>query len=105
VLRSGPAAGDPVQVTGTLPELPAVRLISELSSGPKGSGDKAFIYLPPGASVGYIRGSIPLGENRFTISGSLPDPAETLIQQFKHSLASAGISIKEVKKAIPSPDS
>ena len=97
VLRSGPAAGDPVRVVRTVPELPSVRLISELTSGPKGSGDKAFIYLPPQASVGYIRGSIPLGESSFTISGSLPDPGKTLIQQFKNTLRSAGISISETK--------
>ncbi|WP_290793081.1 D-alanyl-D-alanine carboxypeptidase/D-alanyl-D-alanine endopeptidase [Flavihumibacter sp. UBA7668] len=99
LLAAGPGIGTPVKIIGTKPELADVELQSALLTGSKGSGDNAYIYLPPGSIKGIIRGTIPLGEDRFRISGALPDPGKQLAEQFKHKLTLGGISVKET--AIP----
>jgi serine-type D-Ala-D-Ala carboxypeptidase/endopeptidase (penicillin-binding protein 4) len=52
-----------------------LRLINQLRTGEPGSGDNAYIYLPPYSKVGLMQGTVPAGNASFQISGSLPDPA------------------------------
>lgn len=78
VLRSGSNAGDPVEIVSTKPKLYHVNLYAEISSAAKGTGDNAYIFLAPYTRYGYVRGTIPAGENNFTISGSMPDAADQL---------------------------
>jgi D-alanyl-D-alanine carboxypeptidase/D-alanyl-D-alanine-endopeptidase (penicillin-binding protein 4) len=87
ILKSGKKIGDPVKITGTRPKfLPGIHLINELTAAEKGSGDNAYIYLAPDAETGFIRGTIPVSEDSFVISGSMPDGgkllAATLFQNF-----------------------
>lgn len=75
LLRSGNNPGDPVNVVTTQPHLYSDSLLSAATAGPKGSGDNAYIYLPAGRHHTVVRGTIPAGESRFRISGSITDPA------------------------------
>ena len=89
-LRSGRQAGEPVLITGTEPPLAGIDFTSEVTGG--GSGDNSYIYLPPGATRGVIRGTIPVGQSAFRIAGSLPDPAlqlarETAVYLFREGLS------------------
>jgi D-alanyl-D-alanine carboxypeptidase/D-alanyl-D-alanine-endopeptidase (penicillin-binding protein 4) len=81
-LKSLGEIGTSVSITGTIPELFKVRLISELKSAEKNSGDNAYIYLAPSSVDGVIRGTIPVNETSFKISGSLPDPPKQLVYSF-----------------------
>lgn len=74
-LRAGSEIGDSVEILTTDPQLDYNYLINELKTGPKGSGDNAYIYLPPYGFNGFVRGTIPLGEKSFTISGSFQMPS------------------------------
>lgn len=79
ILRSGDKFGDPVKIAATTPRfLPGIHLVNELTSAEKGSGDNAYIYLAPDAEAGFIRGTIPLNEDAFVISGSMPDGGKIL---------------------------
>lgn len=79
VLRSGTRFGDPVRISSTRPKfLPGIHLINELTAAERGSGDNAYIYLAPDAEVGFVRGTIPIGEDSFIISGSMPDAGKIL---------------------------
>ena len=78
-LQSGTRVGDKVSIVETKPRLYGINLTSQLISANKGSGDKAYIYLPPTAQNGFIRGTIPVDETAFTISGSFPDPSFQLL--------------------------
>lgn len=79
ILKSGMKFGDPVKIVATVPRfLPGIHLINELISAEKGSGDNAYIYLPPDAETGFVRGTIPIGEDGFVISGSMPDGGKVL---------------------------
>jgi D-alanyl-D-alanine carboxypeptidase/D-alanyl-D-alanine-endopeptidase (penicillin-binding protein 4) len=93
LLRSGKREGDAVEIVGTEPELANIRLTCEVKTGKKGSGDNSYIYLPPYASTGTVRGTIPPDEERFTISGSYPDPLTQFIAQFAQAVKSKSIEL------------
>lgn len=78
VLEAGDTPGSPVKIQSDLHEIMGfLHVINELKTGPKGSGDNAYIYLPPYSDIAYLKGTIPAGEKKFTISGSLPAHAMT----------------------------
>ena len=81
-LKSSDKIGTSVSVIGSFPKLFEVELISELKSAEKNSGDNAYIYLPSYSSTSFIRGTIPINEDSFRISGSIPNPGK----QFVYSL-------------------
>lgn len=83
VLKPGKKEGDSVAFLKTDPELFPAVLINELKTGRPGTGDNSIIYLPEGGLTGTIRGTVPAGNNTFTVSGSLPDPAAVFINSFK----------------------
>lgn len=78
ILKAGEKIGDKATIEKIIPRLDNVGLYSEVITAKKGSGDNAYIYLAPYGISGYVRGSIPLGENNFTISGAMPNAAEQL---------------------------
>ena len=87
VLQSGNAVGDAVKIVRTIPELVETQFIPELRAAGKGSGDNAYIYLAENGGPRYVRGTIPLGENAFTISGAMTDPGAQLIHALQTKLA------------------
>lgn len=74
VLQSGNAIGSEVEIKATRPRLYHYSLASALSAAAKGTGDNAYIYFSPIGSGGVIRGTIPVGERNFEISGAMPSP-------------------------------
>ncbi len=94
-LKSGNKTGDKVAIVATVPELSDVVFINELTTGKPGSGDNAYIYLPPYATTGYIRGTIPPNENTFTVSGSFPNPSGQFIYVFSNELKKQGIEVNQ----------
>lgn len=86
ILKSGTTIGDSVYVVKTIPYLYYQTFISRASSGPKGSGDNAYIYLPSTFSDSYVRGTIPVNESQFKISGAMKNPEAQFLATFKDSL-------------------
>jgi D-alanyl-D-alanine carboxypeptidase/D-alanyl-D-alanine-endopeptidase (penicillin-binding protein 4) len=91
VLRSGAKIGDPVKVVRTNPALADYDLISYVTSGGKGTGDNAYIFFPIKNSAGVIRGTIPINEENFTISGSMPDASMQFTSSLLAELKKSGI--------------
>ncbi|WP_020567099.1 D-alanyl-D-alanine carboxypeptidase/D-alanyl-D-alanine endopeptidase [Neolewinella persica] len=91
--RGREGAIPPVQ--RTRPEVPNLKLTNELRSGPKGSGDQAYIYGAPFGYDNYVRGTIPVGSGRFTIKGALPDPPLFAAQALCRHLEAGGISVAQ----------
>jgi D-alanyl-D-alanine carboxypeptidase/D-alanyl-D-alanine-endopeptidase (penicillin-binding protein 4) len=56
------------------------------TSAAKGTGDKAFIYLPVSTSQASVRGTIPINENHFIISGAMVNPGNQFIETIVDSL-------------------
>ncbi len=101
-LKSSNKIGSHVRIVGTTPELFEVKLISELKSAEKKSGDNAYIYLPPYSSQGFIRGTIPINEDSFKISGSIPNPGKqfvySLLLNLSEKIANSGFIIESLEK-------
>ncbi|MEO7308525.1 MAG: D-alanyl-D-alanine carboxypeptidase/D-alanyl-D-alanine-endopeptidase [Ferruginibacter sp.] len=85
ILKPGKNVGDPVEMLKTEPILSAA-LINELKTGKEGSGDNSVIYLPENGVIGYIKGTIPTGNNTFSVSGSIPDAAMSFGHQVRRFL-------------------
>lgn len=109
ILKAGKAIGDPVSITGMKPILKEVDLSSEITTGAKGSGDNAYIYLAPNATHGLVSGTIPIGENNFVIAGAMPAPGKQLINELTVALNEKNIRlvsneqsrISTLKKTLP----
>jgi len=92
-LAPGAKEGDSVKILGTSPQLDLNATINELKTGPRGSGDNAYVYLPPFALNAIVRGTIPLGESPFTIAGSFPNPTMAALMHLGRYFLSNGIKL------------
>lgn len=86
ILKSGSRIGDRVEIVETNPDLYSYQINSLATSAAKGTGDNAFIYVPLSPGQAYVRGTIPVNENRFLISGAMVDPANQFIETIVDSL-------------------
>jgi D-alanyl-D-alanine carboxypeptidase/D-alanyl-D-alanine-endopeptidase (penicillin-binding protein 4) len=84
----------------TSPKIPGLQLVNEVTSGPAGSGDNAYIYAAPYQKERIIRGTIPEGSGTFTIRGSLPNPPEQAAFLLRSYLESKGIQTAGSARAI-----
>lgn len=85
--------GEVASVIRTRPVIPGLQLNNEIRTGPRGSGDNAYIYGAPFNYENYVRGTIPPGSGRFTVKGSIPDPPLFVAQLLARELAVAGVQI------------
>ncbi len=92
-IKPGKKPGDSVRIVETRPSLRNIRLDCKLTTGAAGSGDNAYIYLPPYATYGVIRGTVPPvnANGNFVISGSLPNPVMQAVGQLEEKLLQKGI--------------
>src|ERR1019366_3258740 len=76
ILKSGKRVGDTVDFIGTRPAYVAGLTLAILATAAeKESGDNAYIYPPQSSPYTCVRGTIPVDEDSFTISGSMPHPS------------------------------
>ncbi|MDQ8053492.1 MAG: D-alanyl-D-alanine carboxypeptidase/D-alanyl-D-alanine-endopeptidase [Pedobacter sp.] len=74
-LKPGASVGSAASAVAVVPEMPYLQLVNDLKTGASGTGDNAYGYLPPFATVGYLRGTWGMGINKAGISLAVPDPA------------------------------
>jgi D-alanyl-D-alanine carboxypeptidase/D-alanyl-D-alanine-endopeptidase (penicillin-binding protein 4) len=74
-LKPGSIQGSTVIIKETIPAMPYLQLVNELTTGASGSGDNAYGYLPPYSSLAYLRGTWGMGIGKVGISLAVPDPA------------------------------
>jgi D-alanyl-D-alanine carboxypeptidase/D-alanyl-D-alanine-endopeptidase (penicillin-binding protein 4) len=99
-LKSGKNIGYPVEVAGTKPSfVEGLNLKSKVISAAKGTGDNNYIYMPLNDEFSYVRGTTPINENHFTISGAMPHPAVQLALTLEAALKNQ--SIEKVAKNYP----
>jgi D-alanyl-D-alanine carboxypeptidase/D-alanyl-D-alanine-endopeptidase (penicillin-binding protein 4) len=100
-LRSGNNPGDPVNIDSMRPRSTHFsNYINELSAGPKGSGDNAYIYLPTARHHHpLVKGTIPAGEQSFSISGAMTDPAAVLLTDLAAALRDQSIAVTPLPDA------
>lgn len=94
-LKPGANVNDDAIVTKTDPEIPYLKIVNELKTGPYGSGDNAYAFLPPFADVAYLRGSWGVDIAKKSISVALPDAAYELARQLDIQLKEQQITVSE----------
>lgn len=90
LLKSGSSIGDNVKVVETNPDLYSYRIISLATSAKTGSGDNAYIYFPTSGAEGIVRGTIPINEKKFEISGAMPNPSSQFVETLRDTLFGRG---------------
>jgi len=91
VLSPGTSKQDLTHVKETRPAMTEYQLGNFIRTGEKGSGDHGYIYFSPYSKLGFATGTIPLGEDGFTISGSMPQPARQFGSSLRQYLGDNGI--------------
>ena len=81
-----------VELLKTVPSMPYLKLVNELTAGPVGSGDQAYAFLPPLSALGYLRGSWATGISKAGLSAALPDPAFEVAYRLQDTLKRLGIN-------------
>lgn len=108
ILQSGAKIGDPVAIVKTVPTLNGYTLHSELTAAAAGTGDNAYIYFPLSTSAATIRGTIPVNESSFKISGAMPSASRQFVSTLSDTLRTIGIklpkSVTEHHLALPYAD-
>jgi len=79
------------------PYIPGLELQSEVKTGPKGSGDNAYIFGGPYNYTKRIVGTIPPGKKQFVIKGSIPDPPLFLAYSLFNELSAKGVQAKNYR--------
>lgn len=85
--------GYPVSILDIYPKQDQVHFANLVRAGRQGSGDSAYIYCAPYSKEALIKGTIPPHQQRFTISGAMPDPGFTLGITLRDSLLAKAVQI------------
>ncbi len=78
--------GAPADVAKTDPVIPGMTFHNDVTTGPRGSGDRVYIYGSPYSNERWLTGTVPLGESNFEVKGSLPDPGHFIAASFANFL-------------------
>jgi serine-type D-Ala-D-Ala carboxypeptidase/endopeptidase (penicillin-binding protein 4) len=92
VLTSGDKLGKQVVMNaGTTNAISHNRFINTISSAETGSGDNAYIYFPFDDTLFMLRGTIPVNEKHFSISGASTSGPGYFVNDFRQVLHKEGI--------------
>lgn len=83
--------GSNVLLSRTIPEMPYLKIVNELKAGEAGSGDNAYVFLPPYSQTAYLRGTWATDIRKSGISAAIPDPAYEAAFRLADTLKRIGI--------------
>ncbi len=95
LLRSGPNVGDKVEIVAAQPAPLNVKFRVTAKAADKGTGDQANIYLAALSKEAIVDGTIPRGEQKFVIAGSIPDPPAQLVNELSTGFRQSGLLVDE----------
>ncbi len=98
------AVGGIVNIVRKEPDFLDLNLKSEVRTASPSSGDNAYIFAPPYAKEGIVRGTIPAGVTNFVIKGAIPDVPNYLGKWLRALLEVSGIKVKGAVKVIYKSD-
>lgn len=99
VLKPGKKIGDSVEILSPLP-MGLIKIVNELKTAEKGSGDQAYVYHAPYSLVSFIRGTIPLGTDSFIVKASSTDAAGLFQNKVLLSMYQSGIPVLQTKTVL-----
>lgn len=87
--------GDYAPITKTIPEIPNLKNINKVTVAERGSGDNVLLYSTPFSTTVLSEGTIPAGENEFSVKGAIPDPPTFLAHQVQKNFSFLGGMIEK----------
>lgn len=96
LLKSTSKIGDPVEIVNK-DKLPSElqNIDNQLKSAAAGSGDNAYIYLPFSGNRFQLKGTIPVGQSKFSISGAVTNSAAYFMEALQAAFAQKGMVVEE----------
>ncbi|MFT3824524.1 MAG: D-alanyl-D-alanine carboxypeptidase/D-alanyl-D-alanine-endopeptidase [Chitinophagaceae bacterium] len=96
-IQPGKKEGDETKLVRTAPGLEVAAMQNGITTGKKGSGDNAYIYLPPYGLMGFTQGTVPVAANDspFVISGSFPNAPLQFAHALEAQLKKEGIEVEQ----------
>ena len=93
-LKSGSRVGDSVYIAENFRD----SYVNELRAASQGTGDNAFIYLSTESDRSkLLKGTIPINEKKFIISGAVENPPMSLLIDFSFYLSGSGINSSPIE--------
>ncbi len=92
-VRPGEKVGAPVVITTGPPATSFMTIANHATTSPRGSKSDLQLYRGLGANTLEISGNVPLGDNGFTGSVAIPDPALAFVTMLRDALTKRGVKI------------
>src|SRR6266404_4195640 len=92
-IKPGEKVGAPVAITTGPPSTSFMTITNRATTSPRGSKSDLQIYRGLGANTLELSGSIPLGDNGWTGSVAIPDPALAFVSMWRDALIKRGVKI------------
>ena len=92
VFKSGKKAGNPVKLIEIDPRAKGLEFENHVISSDN-KVDNAFVYGSPWGNHRIIRGTIPKGEDKFTVKAAMPEPGLVLGKQLKSEMLRKNIPV------------
>ena len=86
--------GDSAELIRTEPIIENLEFTNYMKTGEKSSGDNGYVYNAPLQFNATLRGTIPQGNDEFSIKGSIPNPPLFAAQYFRTTLIQNKIFVK-----------
>lgn len=93
--KPGEKVGDPAEVLSIRPEIPGLTYTNLMKTGPLYSGDNGYIICAPNYYHAVFHGTIPKGDDKFSIKGAVPNPALLAAQSLEMALQKAKIPLQQ----------
>ena len=98
--RAAEKVGGPATLLGLVPEVPGVIWANETQTGAVDSGDGVMIHGGERTGVLHFRGTVPLGQAPFQVTGAVPDPERYAAHHLKRALLEVGIEVAGAAEAV-----
>ena len=98
--KPGDKEGEPAEVIGIRPEIPGLSYTNLMMTGPQYSGDNGYIISAPNYYHAVFHGTVPAGEEKFTIKGAIPNPALLAAQTLEAALEKENIKVSDAAYVI-----
>ncbi|MCK4813617.1 MAG: D-alanyl-D-alanine carboxypeptidase/D-alanyl-D-alanine-endopeptidase [Candidatus Marinimicrobia bacterium] len=91
--KPGEKEGDPAEVLAIRPHIPGLTYTNKMKTGALYSGDNGYILSAPNVYHAVFHGTVPAGEEKFTIKGAIPNPPLLAAQSLNAALQDAKIPV------------
>jgi D-alanyl-D-alanine carboxypeptidase/D-alanyl-D-alanine-endopeptidase (penicillin-binding protein 4) len=93
--KSGIKTGEPVEIINFKPFDKDWKIINQVKSAERGTGDQVRIFTSPLSNTILLKGTIPVGSPAFPVKGSIPNPPDLLQKLFRNALLERSISLED----------